>query len=53
MIPQDIPPVCRIPGCTHGAQIYAKIGDNISYLQTCRRHHLDLLAQKDKKKPNK
>lgn len=48
-----IPPVCQVPGCEHGAQVYSKVGDNTQYLKTCRRHWADLIAQKEQKKPNK
>lgn len=49
MIP-GIPPVCQVPGCQHGAQVYSKVGDSIQYLRTCRRHWIDLIPQNKQQK---
>lgn len=42
MIPANIPPVCKVPNCTAGAQLLSKQGDTVRYMLTCRRHHAGL-----------
>ena len=45
MILANIPPVCLVPNCKHGAQILSKQGDNVRYMLTCRRHYAGLVTR--------
>jgi hypothetical protein len=36
---KNIPPVCKVPNCTNGAQLLSKHGDTVRYMLTCRNHH--------------
>ena len=47
--PTNIQPVCEVPGCKEGAQMYAVLGSNGTWLKTCRRHtYQDLPGEKEK-----
>jgi hypothetical protein len=42
-------PVCRVPGCKHGASVLSKKGEDINYMKTCSRHtYKDLPGEKEK-----
>lgn len=38
MKPTILQPVCRVPGCKEGAQLYSN-GTTAGWLTTCRRHN--------------
>jgi hypothetical protein len=41
--PNNLQPVCRVPGCKNGAQMYSITGNTASWMKTCRYHtYLDL-----------
>jgi hypothetical protein len=42
-------PVCKVPGCKHGASVLSKKGDYVTYMKTCSRHtYKDLPEEKEK-----
>ena len=38
MLDDLIVPLCQVNGCKEAAQIVSKIGDDKTYMKTCRRH---------------
>ena len=36
--PENLQPVCRVPGCKEGAQLYSQTGLTATWMKTCRRH---------------
>lgn len=38
-----VPPICKVPGCKHDAQILSKTGDQVRYMTTCSKHWNDLI----------
>lgn len=41
--PTNIQPLCRVPGCKEGAQIYSMQGTTAVWMKTCGLHtYLDL-----------
>jgi hypothetical protein len=50
----NVPPICQVEGCKEPCQIVEKIGDNRTYMKTCRRHnYTDLPIEKERNKSNK
>ena len=43
MQPENLQPVCRVPGCRNGAQMLSIKGTKAVWMKTCRFHtYLDL-----------
>lgn len=38
MLENLIIPLCQVDGCKEAAQILSKVGDDKTYMTTCRRH---------------
>jgi hypothetical protein len=38
MKPENIQPVCQVPGCKEGAQMLAIQGSTATWMKTCNRH---------------
>ena len=36
--PTNLPPVCQVLGCKHGAQLLSMQGSTASWMRTCRQH---------------
>ena len=49
MKPANDRPVCRVPGCTYGAQIMSVHGGEATYLKTCARHTFKDLPDEQEK----
>ena len=39
----QVPPICKVPDCKHDAQVLAKTGDQVRYMNTCSKHWNDLI----------
>lgn len=47
--PTNIQPVCQVPGCKEGAQMYSIQGNIATWLKTCRRHTYNELPEEQQK----
>lgn len=49
MKPENIQPVCEVPGCKEGAQILSIQGNQATWMRTCNRHTFqDLKEEREK-----
>jgi hypothetical protein len=49
MKPENIQPVCRVPGCNNGAQLYSIQSTTAVWMKTCALHtYLDLLEEQER-----
>ena len=47
--PTNIQPLCQVPGCKNGAQIYSIKGTTATWLKTCSGHtYKDLPEEQEK-----
>lgn len=49
MKPENLQPVCQVPGCKNGAQMLSIKGNQATWMKTCNMHtYLELEGVKEK-----
>jgi len=44
-----VPPICQVKDCKEPCQLVSKVGDQRTYMKTCRRHdYMDLPGERER-----
>ena len=45
----NVPPICEVKDCKEPCQLVSKVGDQRTYMKTCRRHdYMDLPGERER-----